>query len=103
MQKAVEQLTSRHGQNDDRELLPMLAKVAAAMRTEPRVRLRNLRYGDNALTLDLTWTAPATPDSWKPVLESNGLHAEIQSVTPRGNDTDGRLRLTAGGTARSGT
>lgn len=102
MQRAMEQLTAHRGQND-RELLPMLAKVAAAMRAEPHVRLRNLRYSDQALTIDLTWTAPATPDSWKPVLESNGLHAEILSVTPHGNDTEGRLRLTAGGTARSGT
>lgn len=103
MQKAMDQLTSRRGPNSNQELLPMLAKLAAAMRAEPRVRLRSLRYGDNTLTLDLTWTAPATPDGWKPVLESNGLHAEVLSVTPRGNDTDGRVRLTAGGAARSGT
>jgi general secretion pathway protein L len=102
MQKSVEQLLARRGQGE-RELLPMLAKVATVLRSDPRARLRGLRYADHALTLELTWTAPATPETWKSALEAGGLRTEVLLLTPRANEVDGRLRLTAGAPARSGT
>jgi len=102
MQKAVDQLLARRGQGEQ-ELLPMLGKVAQAIRAEPNVRLRNLRYADQSLTLELTWKTPANPDNFKAAIESAGLHGEVLSLSPRAGEVDGRIRLTTAKPARSGS
>jgi len=102
MQKAVDQLLAKGGQGDQ-ELLPMLAKMTTAMQTEPRARLRSLRYSDKALTLELVWPAPATPEAWKNTAERNGLRVEVLSLSPRANEVEGRLRLTPATVTRSGS
>jgi general secretion pathway protein L len=96
MQRAVDQLLARSGR-DDRELLPMLGKASAAMRSAPNIRLRGLRYADHSLTLELTWPAPTSPDAFKTAVESAGLRAEVLSLSPRAGEVDGRIRLTAAG------
>ena len=102
MRKAIEQLQARRGQGE-RELLPLLTKVAAVMRSDPRVRMRGLRFSEQALTVELTWPTPATPEVWKNSLEAAGLRAEVLALTPHDNEVDGRIRLTAAVPARSGT
>jgi len=93
MQRAVDQLLARSGR-DDREFIPMLGKVAKALRASPRVRLRGLRYADQSLTIELTWMTPSTPEAFKASIESAGLKGEVLSLTPRAGEVDGRIRLT---------
>jgi len=103
MQRAVEQLLARAGR-DDRELVPMLNKVATALRASERARLRSLRYADANLTVEITWPAPGGSDAFKSAVESAGLKAEVLALTPRANEVEGRIRLTAAAKpVRSGT
>ncbi len=92
MQRSIDALLARSGKQE-RDLLPMLAKTATALRADPRVRLRGLRYADHSLTLELTWPTPSTPDAIRAALESAGLRAEVLNLTPRAGEVDGRLRL----------
>ena len=92
MQRSIDLLLARTGHRD-RDLLPLLTKTAAALRTDARVRLRGVRYADQSLTLELSWPAPATPDAIKSALEAAGVRTEVLAMTPRAGDVDGRLRL----------
>jgi general secretion pathway protein L len=92
MQRSIDALLARSGKQD-RDLLPMLAKTATALRADPRVRLRGLRYAEHSLTLELSWPAAGTPDAVKAALEAGGLRTEMQALTPRAGEVDGRLRL----------
>ncbi|HJW81708.1 MAG TPA: type II secretion system protein GspL [Acidiferrobacterales bacterium] len=92
MQRSIDTLLARTG-NRDRDLLPMLAKTATALRADPRVRLRGVRYADQSLTLELTWPAAGSPDAVKAALEAAGLRTEVLALTPRAGEVDGRLRL----------
>lgn len=92
LQRSIDTLLARTG-NRDRDLLPMLAKTATAMRADPRVRLRGLRYADHSLTLELSWPAAGSPDAVKAALEAAGLRTEVLALTPRAGEVDGRLRL----------
>ena len=92
MQRSIDTLLARTG-NRDRDLLPLLAKTATALRADQRVRLRGLRYADQSLTLELSWPAAGSPDAIKTALEAAGLRTEVLSLTPRAGEVDGRLRL----------
>jgi general secretion pathway protein L len=92
MQRSIDALLARTGKRD-RDLLPMLFKTSTALRADPRVRLRGLRYADHSLTLELTWPTPSTPDAIRAALEAAGLRAEVLAVTPRAGEVDGRVRL----------
>jgi len=103
MQRSADQLLA-HAGRDERELVPMLNKVATALRSDNRARLRSLRYADSSLTIEIVWPAPGNPDAFKSAIESAGLRAEVLSLTPRANEVEGRIRLTAAAKpARSGT
>jgi len=92
MQRNIDSLLARSGKQD-RDLLPLLAKTATALRADPRVRLRGLRYADQSLTLELSWPAAGSPDAVKAALEAGGLRTEMLALTPRAGEVDGRLRL----------
>lgn len=92
MQRSIEALLARTGHRD-RDLLPLLAKTAAALRADARVRLRGVRYADQSLTLELSWPAPGSPDAIKAAFEAAGVRAEVLDLTPRAAEVDGRLRL----------
>jgi len=92
MQRNIDSLLARSGKQD-RDLLPLLAKTATALRADPRVRLRGLRYADQSLTLELSWPAAGSPDAVKAALEAGGLRTEMLTLTPRAGEVDGRLRL----------
>jgi len=92
MQRSIDSLLARTG-NRAHDLLPLLAKTAAALRADPRVRLRGVRYADQSLTLELSWPAAGSPDAVKAALEAAGLRTEVLAVTPRAGEVDGRLRL----------
>ena len=92
MQRSIDALLARSGKQE-RDLLPMLSKTATALRADPRVRLRGLRYADHSLTLEISWPATGSPDAVKTALEAGGLRTEMLSLTPRAGEVDGRLRL----------
>ena len=92
MQRSIDALLARSGKQE-RDLLPMLSKTATALRADPRVRLRGLRYADHSLTLEISWPATVSPDAVKTALEAGGLRTEMLSLTPRAGEVDGRLRL----------
>ena len=92
MQRSIEMLLARTGHRD-RDLLPLLAKTATALRADARVRLRGVRYADQSLTLELTWPAQGSPDAIKAALEAAGVRTEVLAMTPRAGSVDGRLRL----------
>jgi len=92
MQRSIDLLLARTGHRD-RDLLPLLTKTATVLRADARVRLRGVRYADQSLTLELTWPAPASPDTIKAALDAAGVRAEILTLTPRAGEVDGRLRL----------
>lgn len=103
MQRAVDQLLARSGR-DERELVPMLNKVSAALRTGERARLRSLRYADSSLTVEIVWATQGSSDAFKNAIEAAGLRAEVLALTPRANEVEGRVRLTAAPKpARSGS
>lgn len=102
MQRNMDALLARSGRGD-REFLPLLAKSASVLRSAPQVRLRGLSYADQALTLELTWATPATPDALRGALEAAGLRAEVLGLTPRSGEVDGRVRLQPQTAPRSGT
>ncbi len=92
LQRNIDALLARTG-NRDRDLLPLLGKTATALRADPRVRLRGLRFADQSLTLELSWPAAGSPDAVKAALEAAGLRTEVLALTPRAGEVDGRLRL----------
>jgi general secretion pathway protein L len=92
MQRSIEMLLARTGHRD-RDLLPLLAKTATALRADARVRLRGVRYADQGLTLELSWPAPGSPDAIKAAFEAAGVRAEVLALTPRAGEVEGRLRL----------
>ena len=92
MQRSLEALQTRQGAGNV-DFLPLLARATKVLRASPRVRVRGLRYADRALTLELTWPTPASPEALRAALEASGLHAELLAVTPRAGEVDGRVRL----------
>jgi len=101
MQRAVDKLVAQSGR-DDRDIVLMLNKVAAAMRGTTNARLRSVRYTDSALTVEIAWPAPGGADAFRSAVESAGLKADMLSVTPRANEIDGRFRLSPREHAKGG-
>lgn len=92
MKRALESVQLRRGQGD-RDLLGQISKAAAVLRTDPRIRLRGIRYADHSLTLELTWPADGSTDALRKAFENAGLRSEVLSATPRAGNVDGRIRL----------
>ena len=92
MQRNLEALQAKQGAGNV-DFLPLLARTTTVLRASPRVRVRGLRYADRALTLELTWPTPASPEALRAALEAAGLRAEVLAVTPRAGEVDGRVRL----------
>jgi general secretion pathway protein L len=89
MQRNMEALQSRQGTG----LVPLLAKLAPALVGEGGVKLRQLRYNDRAVTVDVTLASAAALESVKQRLSNTGLRVEVVSTTPRAKELDGRLRI----------
>jgi len=90
------------GGRDDRDLVLMLQKVSSAIRSGASGRLRNLHYSDSSLTVEIIWSGTGGSESFKKSVESAGLKAEVLSLTPRANEVEGRIRLTAAAVAPKG-
>ncbi|MGB7543014.1 MAG: type II secretion system protein GspL [Burkholderiales bacterium] len=93
MRRALESSNARRGDGD---LLALLDRTAEALRTDPRIRLRGLRYADQVLTLELAWPADASTDAVRTAFERARLHTEILSAAPQAGGINARVRLTPG-------
>ena len=94
MQRGLETLQARAGLRAH-DLLPLLARAARAWQTEPRARLRALRYGERSLTLEVLAPDAQAIEGFQRALRANGLQADILATTPRAGEMEGRLRIQA--------
>jgi hypothetical protein len=74
-------------------LLPAMTALAQAMAQAPAARIESMNFRGDALELRLTAPTIESLDGIKQAVGREGITAEIQSATPRGNVVEGRLQL----------
>jgi general secretion pathway protein L len=74
-------------------LLPAMSALAQAMSQTPSARIEAMSYRGNALELRLTAPTVESLDGIKQAMTRDGVTAELQSATPRGNVVEGRLQV----------
>lgn len=94
MQLGLETLQARSGLRAH-DMLPLLARASRAWQTEPRARLRTLRYSERSLTLEVLAPDARAIEGFQRALHANGLQADILATTPRAGEIEGRLRIQA--------
>jgi general secretion pathway protein L len=77
-------------------LLPAMSALAQAMAQAPAARVEAISFRGNALELHLTAPTIEALDSIKQGMSRDGIQAEIQSATPRGQIVEGRLQVRLG-------
>lgn len=77
-------------------LLPAMSVLARAMAQAPAARIESMSFRGNALELRLSAPSIESLDGIKQAVNRDGVSAEIQSATPRGNGVEGRLQLRLG-------
>lgn len=94
MRRGMEMLQGRGGQRTQ-DMLPLLTRATRAWQATPGTRLRNLRYSDRSLTVDVIARDSQTIDNFRRALQSNGLQADIQTTAPRGGEVESKVRIHA--------
>jgi general secretion pathway protein L len=77
-------------------LLPAVAVLASAVAEVPNARIEALSFRGDALDLRLVAPSVEALDGIKQAIARNGVNAELQSATPRGEVVEGRLQLRLG-------
>ncbi len=77
-------------------LLPAMSALAQAMAQSPAARIEAMSYRGNALDLRLVAPTVEALDAIKQGLTRDGVTAELQSATPRGDVHEGRLQVRLG-------
>jgi general secretion pathway protein L len=77
-------------------LLAAMSALAQAMAQAPAARIEAVSYRGNALELRLTAPSIESLDGIKQGMSRDGIQAEIQSATPRGQIVEGRLQVRLG-------
>ncbi|NJD31932.1 MAG: type II secretion system protein GspL [Gammaproteobacteria bacterium] len=77
-------------------LLPVMSVLAQAMAQSPQARIEALSYRGNVLDLRLTAPSVEAIDAIKQAVSRDGVSAELQSATPRGQTVEGRLQVRLG-------
>jgi general secretion pathway protein L len=77
-------------------LLPAISVLAEAMARAPAARIEAISYRGNALDLRLVAPSVEALDAIKQGMTRDGLAAELQSATPRGDVHEGRLQVRFG-------
>jgi len=77
-------------------LLIAMSALAQAMAQAPAARLETVSFRGNALELHLTAPTIESLDGIKQAMNRDGITAEIQSATPRGQTIQGRLQVRLG-------
>lgn len=74
-------------------LLPAISVLAEAMALAPAARIEAISYRGDALDLRLVAPSIEVLDAIKQGMTRDGLTAELQSATPRGDIHEGRLQV----------
>lgn len=77
-------------------LLPAISVLAEVMAQAPAARIEAISYRGNALDLRLVAPSVEALDTIKQGMTRDGLTAELQSATPRGDVHEGRLQVRFG-------
>jgi len=77
-------------------LLAAMSALAQAMAQAPAARIEAVSFRGNALELRLTAPSIESLDGIKQGMSRDGIQAEIQSATPRGQIVEGRLQVKLG-------
>lgn len=77
-------------------LLPAISVLAQAMSQAPAARVETMSFRGNMLELSLTAPSIESLDGIKQAMSRDGLVAELQSATPRGQVYHGRLLVKLG-------
>jgi general secretion pathway protein L len=77
-------------------LLAAMSALAQAMTQAPAARIEAVSFRGNALELRLTAPSVESLDGIKQGMSRDGIQAEIQSATPRGQLVEGRLQVRLG-------
>ncbi len=94
MQRGFDALQARAGLRAH-DLLPLLGRAAPAWQSEPRARLRALRYGERSLTLEIVAPDTQALEGFQRAVQANGLQTDILATTPRAGGMEARLRIQA--------
>jgi general secretion pathway protein L len=93
MQRNLAGLQARSGVPTAGDLLPLLARVAPVLQTNPQSQLQAVHYADSAITLDLTLPSFQILDNLKNALNVAGLRVEVLTANSRPAGVEGRLRV----------
>jgi general secretion pathway protein L len=77
-------------------LLPAVSVLAQAMAQSPKARVDSIMFRGNVLDLRVTAPSVEAIDSIKQAITRDGITAELQSATPRGQAVEGRLQVKVG-------
>ena len=77
-------------------LLPAMSALAQALSKAPAARVEAMSYRGNALELRLVAPNVEALDAIKQGMTRDGITAELQSATPRGDAHEGRLQVRLG-------
>jgi general secretion pathway protein L len=77
-------------------LLAAMSALAQALAQAPAARIEAVSFRGNALELRLTAPTIESLDGIKQGMSRDGIQAEIQSATPRGQAVEGRLQVRLG-------
>ena len=77
-------------------LLPVMSVLAQAMAQSPQAHIEAIGYRGNALDLRVSAPSVEAIDAIKQAMTRDGITAELQSATPRGQAVEGRLQVRLG-------
>ncbi len=77
-------------------LLPVISVLAQAMAQAPQARIEAMSYRGDVLDLRLSAPSVEAIDAIKRAMTRDGISAELQSATPRGQSVEGRLQVRLG-------
>jgi general secretion pathway protein L len=95
MRKQIDALQSRGSGPAD--LLPLLTRVAPALKQQTTAKLLSVKYSERSLTLELTLPNYQALDQVKNAFQAVNLEVEVLAANGRGDEVDGRLRLRPSG------
>ncbi|MFH0935095.1 MAG: type II secretion system protein GspL [Pseudomonadota bacterium] len=97
MRRNIARLRHGAGVSDDADFSPLLEKFSGALNNVPGSNLRNLRYDDGKLDIEMTLADPAALDTLQDRIAETGLLAQVTDTQDAGGMLSVQLRVSAGG------
>ncbi|MFQ5994204.1 MAG: type II secretion system protein GspL [Acidiferrobacterales bacterium] len=96
MERNLENLRGKRGRAGSSDLLALLTSVAPALKANPDISLRTLKYAEAKLTIDLTLPDFEALENVKNALRTTrGIDVEVLAANSRSSGVAGRLRIQA--------